>query len=76
MTGHTSDEHSDSPQENHSDAESLRNIPSGHDQRGVVQDQPGTHGDTVEHAHDSPDQNDADGGTIGGTLDDDLTARG
>ncbi|WP_189072108.1 hypothetical protein [Deinococcus sedimenti] len=48
-TGHTSDETLDQPQENHSDAESLRHIPADYDDRGVVQDSPGNPDIGVEH---------------------------
>ncbi|PTA69663.1 hypothetical protein [Deinococcus arcticus] len=47
MTGHRSDETHDHPQEQHSDAESLRHVP--HHISGVRQDQPGTQEIGVEH---------------------------
>lgn len=76
MTGHRSDETHDAPQENHSDAESLRHIPESYMDRGVVQDSPGTTETSFESIGDpNPQMNDSDD-TNGETLDDDLTAKG
>ncbi|PNY82055.1 hypothetical protein CVO96_12370 [Deinococcus koreensis] len=77
MTGHRSDETHDAPQENHSDAESLRHIPAGYMDRGVVQDSPGTRDTGFEKIGDANRQMDeSDDDTNGATLDDDLTAKG
>lgn len=48
-TGHRSDETHDTPQENHSDAESLRRVPTDYEDRGVLQDSPGNPDIGVEH---------------------------
>ncbi|GHF39676.1 hypothetical protein HNQ07_001711 [Deinococcus metalli] len=76
MTGHRSDETHDQAQEYHSDAESLRHIPNDYEDRGVVQDSPGTHDIGVEHGNPNRQKADEDDDTNGRTLDDDLTARG
>lgn len=73
MTGRHSDETADYPQEHHSDAESLRRVPVR--ESGVVQDSPGTGGDTVEQGAPGAQGSGSADGTIGGTLNDDLSAR-
>ncbi|MDV6375349.1 hypothetical protein [Deinococcus arenicola] len=56
MTGHTSNEHFDELPENHSDAESLRNIPKRYEKNpGVVQDGPGNPDVGLEQT-DEPDE--------------------
>lgn len=74
-TGHRSDETHDQPQDNHSDAESLRQIPQDYDDRGVVQDSPGNAEIGVDHGHPNRQIDDAGDDTNGRTLNDDLTAR-
>lgn len=74
-TGHRSDETHDEPQENHSDAESLREIPADYLDRGVVQDSPGNPDIGIEHGNPNREMDDADDDTNGRTLNDDLTAK-